>query len=170
MQVVVGEGLTASDPRNFAGNRLVVITTEDSRITNLEGLAKPGVRFVLAAPDVPVGNYAREALTKMNGAYGADFSARVLENLVSEELNVRQVSLKVALGEADAAIVYVTDAAVADGVRTIPIPDGLNVLGTYFIAALSDSAQPELARAFVNLVLSDDGRAILTGRGFQALE
>lgn len=170
MQVVVDEGLTASEPRIFTGNRLVIITPEDSAVTSLEGLAEAGVALVLAAPDVPVGSYAREALQKMNAAYGADFSERVLGNLVSEESNVRQVALKVELGEADAAIVYATDAAVAEGVRVIPIPDDLNVLGTYPVATLSERAQPELAQAFVDLVLSDEGQAILTGRGFQALE
>lgn len=170
MQVVVDEGLTASEPQIFTGNRLVLITTEDSDITSLEQLAEPCVLLVLAAPDVPVGNYAREALEKMNGTYGADFSERVLENLVSEESNVRQVSLKVELGEADAAIVYATDAAVAEGVNTLDIPDDLNVLGTYPIATLTDGPQPDLAQAFVDLVLSDEGQTILTGRGFQAPE
>ncbi len=166
MQVVVDEGLTASEPQIFTGNRLVLITPEGSDITRLEQLAEPGVLLVLAAPNVPVGNYAREALEKMNAAYGADFSKRVLENLVSEESNVRQVSLKVELGEADAAIVYATDATIAEGVHAIDIPDDLNVLGTYPITTLRGSAQPELAQAFVDLVLSDEGRTILTERGF----
>ena len=167
MRVVVDEGLTAS-ALQFAGNRLVVITTEDSNVTSLEGLADPGVQLVLAAPDVPVGNYAREALSKMNRVYGADFSERVLANLVSEEPNARQVALKVELGEADAAIVYATDVAVTERVRTLAIPDDLNVSATYLIAALLGGAQPERARAFVDFVLSDEGQAILTKRGFQA--
>lgn len=170
MQVVVDEGLTTSEPQIFTSNRLVLITPEDSNVASLEQLAEPGVLLVLAAPDVPVGNYARKALEKMNGTYGANFSERVLENLVSEESNVRQVALKVGLGEADAAIVYATDAAVDEGVNTIPIPDDRNVLGTYPIATLTHSAQPEAAQAFVDLVLSDEGQAILTERGFQAPE
>ena len=168
MQLVVNEGLAGSEPQLFTGNRLVLITPEDSDVTGLEQLAKPGVLLVLAAPDVPVGAYAREALAKMNAAYGADFSRRVLENLVSEESNVRQVALKVELGEADAAIVYATDATVAEGVTTLDIPDDLNVLGTYPVATLTGSPQPELAQAFVDLVLSSEGQAILAGRGFIA--
>lgn len=175
MQRVVDAGLTAGAPQYFAGNRLVVITTEASPITDLKQLAEPGILLVLASPEVPVGNYAREALARMDGTYGADFSERVLANLVSEEANVRQVALKVELGEADAAIVYATDAAVAEGVRTIPIPDDLNVPGSYVMATLPDSSQPDspqakLARAFVELVLSDEGQAIFTERGFQTLE
>ena len=170
MQNVVDEGLTASEPQLFTRNRLVVVTPADGGVTELEGLAEPGLALVLADAEVPVGNYAREALEKMNGAFGADFSERVLANLVSEESNVRQVSLRVELGEADAAIVYATDAAVAAGINILEIPDALNVVGTYPVAALSESAQPELAQAFVDLVLSAEGQRILTGRGFGALE
>ena len=170
MQGVVDEGLSAAEPQIFTGNRLVLITPADSDITELEQIAEPGVALVLADAEVPVGNYARKALETMNGTYGADFSGRVLSNLVSEESNVRQVSLRVELGEADAAIVYATDAAVAEGINTTEIPDELNVLGTYPIAPLAESAQPELAQAFVDLVLSDEGQAILTERGFQAPE
>ena len=170
MRVVMDEGLTAGEPQIFTGNRLVLLTPEDSDIVSLKQLAEPGVLLVLAAPDVPVGNYARAALEKMNGTYGADFSERALENLVSEESNVRQVALKVELGQADAAIVYATDAAVAEGVNTVPIPHDLNVSGTYPVATLTHSAQPEAAQAFVELVLSGEGQAILSERGFQAPE
>ena len=170
MQSVVDEGLTATEPLIFTRNRLVVITPADGGVSSLEQLAEPGLALVLADAEVPVGNYAREALEKMNGAFGADFSERVLANLVSEESNVRQVSLRVELGEADAAIVYATDAVVAAGINILEIPDALNVVGTYPVAALSESAQPELAQAFVGLVLSAEGQRILTGRGFGALE
>lgn len=170
MQVVVDEGLAASEPEVFTGNRLVLITTADSTLTGVEGLADEGVSVVLADEEVPVGNYARQALEKMDSTYGDDFSERVLANVVSEESNVRQVALKVELGEADAAIVYATDAAVAEGVNTIEIPDDLNVLATYPIATLTDSTQPDLAQAFVTLVLSNEGQQILTERGFQKSE
>ena len=165
LQTVVDAGL-ADQPTLFATNRLSVITPPESRVKRLQDLAQPGVLLVLAAPEVPVGKYAREALEKMNARYGADFSARVLGNLVSEESNVRQVALKVELGEADAAIVYETDAAAADNVATIPIPGPLNVTGNYPVAALKDSAQPALARAFVALLLSQRGETVFGKYGF----
>ena len=121
--------------------------------------------LVLAAPEVPVGKYAREALAKMNRVYGADFSARVLENLVSEELNVRQVALKVELGQADAAIVYQTDAA-ARNLRTIAVPNALNVVGRYPVVALKSSAQLGLAQAFTALLFSRRGQTVLAKYGF----
>lgn len=167
MQVVKSAGLVTGETQIFTRNRLVLIATEEGGVGSLEGLAEPDVLLVLAAPEVPVGNYAREALEKMDSVYGENFSERVLGNLVSEESNVRQVALKVELGEADAAIVYETDAVVAENVVTIPIPDDLNVLGSYPVAALAESTQPELAQAFIELVLSAQGQAVLAGRGFQ---
>ena len=166
MKVVVAAGLTEATPHLFTTNRLVVITPRDGPVKRLQDLARPGVSLVLAAPEVPVGNYAREALKKMNARYGVDFSQRALNNLVSEESNVRQVALKVELGEADAAIVYRTDAGVAKNVREILVPDALNVVGTYPIATLTSSAQPDLARAFVVLVRSTKGQSILKKYGF----
>ncbi len=168
LQVVVDAGLAVNTPERFATNRLVVITTLDGPVKGLENLAEPGILLVLAAPEVPVGSYAREALGKMNRVYGTNFSERVLNNLVSEESNVRQVALKVELGEADAAIVYKTDAAVAENVKTIPIPDDLNVLGHYPVVALTESDEPDLAQAFMKLVRSEEGQAVLKKHGFGA--
>jgi molybdate transport system substrate-binding protein len=79
---------------------------------------------------------------------------------------VRVVLSKVALGEADAGIVYVTDAAGSDKVRTIAIPDRCNVVAEYPIGVLTRSASPEAARAFVDLVLGAEGQAVLARHGF----
>lgn len=168
MQKVVDEGMVAGEPAPFAGNRLVIITPPDSLVRTPADLAAHGAKVVLAAPEVPVGNYAREALEKMNAVYGPDFARLAMANVVSEEPNVRQVAAKVELGEADAAVVYATDAAVTDGVRVLELPDGTNVAATYPIATLVDSSRPDLARAFVAFVLSDEGQALLASRGFRA--
>lgn len=170
MSVVAEAGLLASEPVVFARNRLVVITPPDSPVRALEDLAEEGVLLVLAGPDVPVGAYARQALARMDDRFGAGFADRVLANLASEETNVRQVATKVRLGEADAAIVYVTDAAIVPEARRIEIPAALNVIADYPIAVLRDAAQPELARAFVELATSEAGRGLLAERGFVAPE
>ena len=154
-------------PRRFAGNSLVIVTPEGSSLSTPKDLVKPGTLLVLAGPDVPAGRYALEVLENLNALYGDGFSARVLENLVSEETNVRQAAAKVALGEADAAIVYATDAAVLEGVRIIDIPEEANVEADYTIAVIKGSAQRELGERFLEFVLSDEGRAILTRYGFR---
>jgi molybdate transport system substrate-binding protein len=166
MQVVVDAGLVQGEPIIFTRNRLVVITPSDSEIMTLEDLANPGVLLVLAEANVPAGKYSREILEKLNTTYGAGFSESVLANLVSEEPNVRQVATKVELGEADAAIVYVTDAALLENVRTIDIPDEANVIATYPVATINTSEQSELARAFVDFVLSQEGQGVLGKYGF----
>lgn len=170
MAVVAEAGLLASEPVVFARNRLVVIAPPDSPVRALEDLANEGVLLVLAGPEVPVGAYARQALARMDDRFGDGFAGRVLANLASEETNVRQVAAKVRLGEADAAIVYVTDAAVVPEARRIAIPDDVNVIADYPVAVLRDAAHPELARAFVELVTSATGRDLLAERGFVAAE
>ena len=104
------DGTITGQPQIFARNVLVVVVPvkNTAGIQTLQDLAKPNIKLVLTNKEVPVGNYARQALEKMsqNPAFGSDFSKRVLANLVSEETNVRQVAAKVQLGEADAGIVY----------------------------------------------------------------
>lgn len=166
MQTVVGAGLVSGEAVIFTRNRLVIITPQDSDITTLEDLTQPGVLLVLAEANVPAGRYSREILEKLNTTYGEDFSEKVLANLVSEEPNVRQVATKVELGEADAAIVYVTDAVLLENVRLIEIPDDANVIATYPLATLMTSEQNQLAQMFVDFVLSREGQSVLNKYGF----
>ncbi|HYF61221.1 MAG TPA: extracellular solute-binding protein, partial [Herpetosiphonaceae bacterium] len=132
--------------------------------------AKPGIKLVLASPSVPVGAYALDFLAKASRLpeYTESFSPTALLNVVSYEENVKAVLAKVTLGEADAGIVYATDAAgIADGsVATLAIPDELNTIASYPIAATADAAHPGLARQFVEFVLSPAGQQILARYGF----
>ena len=125
---------------------------------------------MLAAEEVPVGNYARQALDQMNGQLGTDFKERVLANVVSNEDNVKQVVAKVQLGEADAGIVYTSDAVAAPELKTIEIPAELNVIAEYPIAPLAASTNPDLAQEFVDYVLSPEGQAILQKWGFASVK
>lgn len=155
-------------PQIFLNNKLVVILPADNptALENLESLANSDIKLVLAAEEVPAGNYARQALDAMNGQFGLDFKDKVLANVVSNEDNVKQVVAKVQLGEADAGIVYTSDAVAAPELQTIEIPTELNVIAQYPIAPLVDSANSDLARSFVAYVLSSDGQAVLQKWGF----
>lgn len=166
--LISGKYVDETAPKPFLTNKLVVILPADNPagIENLEGLATTGVKLVLAAEEAPVGNYARQSLDLMNATFGADFRDKVLANLVSNEDNVKQVVAKVRLGEADAGIVYTSDAVAAPELQTVEIPDELNVIATYPIAPLSDSANADLATAFVQYVLSAQGQAVLIKWGF----
>ena len=127
--------------------------------------------LILAAPEVPVGAYARTAINRMStsGQFGDNFETKSLANLVSNEPNVRALIGKIALGEADAAIAYATDVTpdIAASVRTIAIPDEFNVVATYPIAAVSDSPNPEAAVAFLDFVTGTVGRGIMSKHGFR---
>jgi len=171
MQVAVDdERINEDDIQIFATNQLVVVMPADNpaNIMSLEDLANEGVLLVFAVPDVPIRVYTDELLKVLDSKFGDAFADRVLKNVVSEEANVRQVVARVALGEADAGIVYQTDiiGEVSEHVTTIPIDAALSPLATYPIAPLSDSPHLKLAEAFIEFVLSDEGQTILHGYGF----
>jgi molybdate transport system substrate-binding protein len=173
MRLAQQNGVIAGEPRVFARNELVLITPRDNpgRIETLADLARPGLRLVTTGPQVPIGAYTRQMLQTLSAdpAYGADFAERVLANVRSEEDNVRAVVAKVALGEADAGVVYTSDVTprVAPEVRQIPIPPEANVIATYPIAVVRGARQPELAERWIALVLSDAGQQVLARWGFR---
>jgi molybdate transport system substrate-binding protein len=154
---LLGESL-APHPAAFAHNQPVLVVPADNPagLRTFYDLPKAR-RIVLGAAEVPIGAYSNRILA----AAHLDVKGRV----VSRELNVRQVLAKVELGEADAAIVYRTDAARVP-VRIIEIPPAVNVTAQYPIAALARAAHPLLAAQFVALVLSPAGRAVLARFGF----
>jgi molybdate transport system substrate-binding protein len=166
--VVAGGRISAASVTVFARNQLVIITPREpsSSIATLADLARPGLRLVLAADAVPVGEYSLAVLDNAAAAgYGGDFRQRVLANVASYEDNVRAVVSKVALGEADGGIVYATDAT-STAVRALPIDDPINVVARYPIAALDGAGAG--ATAFVAYVVSAEGQAVLARYGFGA--
>src|SRR5215213_4875278 len=167
--------LVASEPVPFVHNRLAVVTPADNPagISSAADLGEEGILLILAQSDVPAGRYARESVCLMasnTAMYGPDFVEQVAANVVSEEEDVRDVLAKVALGEADAGIVYVSDAVTAgDQVHVVDIPDEVNVIATYPVAILAGGDEA-LGTAFVTHLLSDEGQALLERYGFQRAE
>jgi len=170
--VIESAGIISGTQQPFVKNRLVVIFPNDNPagLAELQDLAKPGLKLVLAAQEVPVGQYSLNFLDKavVDPAFGTTFKDDVLNNVVSYEDNVKAVLTKVALGEADAGIVYLSDISGEDAgkVSRIDIPDELNVIATYPIAPVKESENPDLAQAFINLVLSQEGQDILAKYNF----
>lgn len=169
---VESKRVNKEDSKTFVKNRLVVIYPKDNPagIKELKDLAKSGLKLDLADKSVPVGQYSLDFLDKAikDTAFGSQYKDDVIKNVVSYEDNVKAVLTKVSLGEADAGIVYVTDitANAADKIGKLDIPDALNSIATYPIAPLSDSKNADLAKAFVALVLSPDGQAIMSKYNF----
>ena len=155
------EGLV-EEPQVFATNRLVLIVpaANPAGIDSVEDVTEPGVKLVVAGESVPVGEYTREVL----GTLGLEAA---LDNVVSNEDDVKGVVSKVSLGEADAGFVYATDAAVAgEDVQVIDLPEESQPPIEYKIAVVSDSDAQDEAQAFVDLVLSDEGQQQLAAAGF----
>jgi len=170
MKVVTDKG-NAADPAIFATNLpTVVIPKAGSPVQAFADLAKPGVRLVLTGPEVPIGKYARtifENASKASGGISADFSSKALANLKSNEANVRAVLTKVQVGEADAGIVYTTDAAIAtNDVKLVEIPAQYNVIAQYPTAPLKGARNAAGARAWVDFILGANGQAVLAKYGF----
>jgi molybdate transport system substrate-binding protein len=155
-------------PRIFATNEpvLVVPKANPAKVSSLAELPK-ATRLVIGTPEVPIGAYTIQILDRAKAKYGTDFRSRVEARVVSRELNVRQVLNKVSLGEADAGIVYRTDARSAgEKVQVISIPPELNVVAEYPMATTTKPPAPELARAWVEMVTSPGGQQILGDHGF----
>ena len=168
-QVMTIEDLWVDAPIPFASNRLVIITpaTNPAEITTLADLARPAVKIVTAVEGVPIRLYTDTLMATLSDTegYGAAYVASFYANIVSAETNVRQATLKIALGEADAAIVYATDVTpdIQDDVRQIALPANLAPIPVYYIVQL---AEDDLTQDFIAFVMSAEGQAILQKWGF----
>ncbi|WP_019855662.1 molybdate ABC transporter substrate-binding protein [Actinopolyspora mortivallis] len=159
MNRVVRAGAVAERPRTFATNRLTVVVppSNPAGVRALSDLAAEDVSVVVCAPRVPCGA-ATERVETVSG---------VRLNPVSEENDVKDVLHKVEVGEADAGLVYVTDAeAAGDKVRTVDFPASERVTNEYPLATLEAAEHPDTAEAFVEFVRGDRGRRILREYGF----
>jgi molybdate transport system substrate-binding protein len=166
MHALVAAGL-AGTPALFACNEPVVVVRSNLATLKTFGDLPLAERIVVGAPEVPIGAYTNRILDRATDKLGVLFPARVHAKIVSRELDVRHVLAKVILGEADAGVVYRTDAVSAKGkVRVLEIPPDINVRAAYPIASLKRAPNPGLAAAFVGLVRSPPGVAALREAGF----
>ena len=159
MPVLVDAGHTEDEPTLFASNRMVLVTPagNPAGITSVADLDDPQVTYVVCVPAAPCGAVARTVLD----ASGVTAAA------ASEEVDVKAVLAKVTLDEADAGLVYATDAlAAGDRVATVRIPAAEDAVTRYPVAALTEADDPDLAEEWVDLVLSEEGQRVLREAGF----
>jgi molybdate transport system substrate-binding protein len=149
-------------PRVFATNELVLIVPRANKagIRSVYDLRKQGLRLVIGAKGVPVGDYTRKALATLG-------LSSVLKNVVSQETDVKEVVAKVALGEADAGFVYRTD-ALADvrDLSELRLPARARPKIAYELAVVKATEHLQAANAFVARVLGARGRLALRRAGF----
>lgn len=173
MQTAQADGLINGDPTTFTGNRLVIVAPMDNPagITSLDDLAQDDLALVLANADVPAGAYARTAFCDYDadGDAPEGFLDAISGNIVSEEQDVRTVLTKAQLGEADAGVVYASDAEAArlsgQKLSVIEFPDTVPTTAAYPIAPVA-GGNTELANAFIAYVMSDKGQRTLQEYGF----
>ncbi|WP_433472385.1 molybdate ABC transporter substrate-binding protein [Spirillospora sp. CA-142024] len=161
MKTVTDAHLAGGQPQTFVRNRLQIATPADNpgKVTGLKDLADPKLKVVLCAEPVPCGAAAKKALA----------AAGVTVKPVSLEQDVKGALNKVTLGEADAALVYRTDVkAAGTKVHGIDFPESAKAINDYLIATLSKAPQSGLAKEFVQLVLSPQGKQVLSAAGFEA--
>lgn len=160
----------------YATNKLAIIVPADNpaSITGLADLANPGVKIVSETAEVPVRKYTEQMLEKaLNSTeYGPEFVDGFRANVISEETNVASATAKVALGEVDVGITYYSDVTkdLADKIKIIEIPDELNIVATYVAGILSESAEKELTQEYIDLLISDEGKAVLEEYNFAPAE
>ncbi len=160
MDTVAKAGLVAGTPAKFASNTLVIVTAPGNpkKIGSFADLAKPGLSVVTCQKPVPCGT----ATQRIEDSTGVHLSP------VSEELNVTDVLNKITTGQADAGLVYVTDAMYAGNkVTTVKFPEAAGAVNVYPIAVLKKAQRPTLAQKFMAMVTGDAGQQILAQSGFQ---
>jgi molybdate transport system substrate-binding protein len=159
MDTVAKAGMLAGNSTNFASNTLVIVTAPGNpmKVESFADLAKPGLSVVICQKPVPCGSATQRV----------EDSTGVRLNPVSEELNVTDVLNKVTTGQADAGLVYVTDARSAGNkVTTVNFPAAAGAVNVYPIAVLKNAAHATLAQKFVAMVTGDTGQNILAQSGF----
>lgn len=159
MDKLKAEGLVDGEPWDFATNTLTIVVPpgNPAGVTGFDDLATPGAKVVTCAGQVPCGATAQS----LEQETGSTLSP------VSEESSVTDVLGKVTSGEADAGLVYVTDAKAAGAkVEEIPFPEAANAVNTYPIAGVKGARNKPAADAFVDFVLSAEGQAALAAAGF----
>lgn len=159
MDKIVTAGLNTETPQVFATNKVTIAVPAGNPkgITSLEDLADPDVKVVLCAPEVPCGNTAEKLLAQ----------AGVEVDPVSLEQNVTAVATKVAAGEADAGIIYVTDVQAFKGeLEAIPTEVPADLVNLYPIVTLTGATNPAGAQTFIDFVMSDQGQSVLKEFGF----
>lgn len=161
MDKAVRAGRISGPPNVFATNTLTIAVEPGNPegITSFADLAKPGLTVVRCAPQVPCGS-ATDVVARRTG---------VAIRAASEELDVKAVLAKVVAGEADAGLVYVTDAvAASESVGRVDFPEADDAVNRYPIGAVEGAADAELARRFIDLVLRAEGQRVLRQAGFGA--
>ena len=162
-----------SEGREILQNEMVLVLSKEGaeKIKTLEDLRKDH-QLILAEKGVPAGDYGREVICRLGEVYGPDYEGAVLSNLASSENNVRQVLMKIVLGEGDAAFVYKTDVSqdIKDQVVVLDIPKDYNVTASYWMGIVNNDMISESVRDCCAYIMADDSCGVFEKYGFCIVE
>jgi molybdate transport system substrate-binding protein len=158
---LAAEGLL-DKPVKFATNELVIAVPDDSDIGSLDDLAKPGVKLVIGAETVPVGTYTRTVLANLPAAQ----EKKVMDNVRSNEPDVKGVVGKLTQGAADAGFVYRTD--LVDGLKAITLPADLQPVVEYGAGVVKGAKSPDIAQRYLDGLTNGACADALQKAGFGA--
>jgi molybdenum ABC transporter molybdate-binding protein len=163
IQQVQKEGLVKSFYKVSNNHEVIIVPKNNpAHITSIEDLATKHPKLIIGVDNVPIGQYTRQIFKNVAKVKGNDFDKKVMGNVVSTETNVKQILEKIALGEGDAGIVYVTDVTKSyqDKVTIIPISKKYNLTSTNYIAVPIHAPHKKQAEAFLNYILSSNGQDV----------
>jgi molybdate transport system substrate-binding protein len=167
---LVERGFASGAPTVFAGNKLTVIVPSDNPggLSTPADLARPGLKVIAAGDEVPITRYAKQLVVNLakEPGYPATLVDAYDANVVSREDNVKAIVAKIELGEGDAGIVYVTDAAASDKVKALDVPDAADVHAAYAGIVVKASENEDAAAKFLSWLAGPEGQAILSSFGF----
>jgi molybdenum ABC transporter molybdate-binding protein len=172
IQAVKKEGLI-DDFKPVSKGHLVIVVQKNNPLSihSVQDLGSKQLKLIIGVDSVPIGKYTRKVFENAGHDYGANFSKNVISHVVSMETNVKQVLQKVAMGEADAGLVYRTDVtkSFADKVQIIDIDKKYNVQSTNYISVLKNAPHPKMANEVMKLMLSEDGQSLFRKYGYDPL-
>lgn len=167
MEIVQNAGELRDFPIVFCTNSLVIGVPFNNPhdINSLQDLGNQNLRIVLAIPNTPIRDYSD---TLVKTYLSEEDQENFFRNVQSEETNARQMVTKIAIGEADAGIIYSSDITpnLSKLLKAIPIPENQNILAQYLIGILRNTNNHKLSEEFIQFVLSDEGQSTLRKWGF----
>jgi molybdenum ABC transporter molybdate-binding protein len=172
IQAVKNEGFIA-DFKPVSKGHLVIVVQKNNPLSihSVQDLGTKPLKMIIGVDSVPIGKYTRKVFENASHDYGVNFSKNVMSHVVSMETNVKQVLQKVAMGEADAGLVYRTDVtkSFADKVQIIDIDKKYNVESTNYISVLKNASHLKMANEVMKFMLSSEGQSLFRKYGYDPL-
>ncbi|WP_251550176.1 molybdate ABC transporter substrate-binding protein [Neobacillus muris] len=167
------EGLVDEYQPVSHGHEVIVVEKGNPKaIKEVKDLADKPIKLIIGVDTVPIGKYTRQIFKNADEVYGNQFTENTMAHVVSMESDVKQVLQKVALGEADAGVVYRSDVTskFQEKVEIVEIPASINAESTNYITVPKNAPNPQAGQSLLNFMVSPEGQAIFAKYGYDPLK